>query len=244
MYFGMTWIHASYRAYANNQSQISELHVIPALTSAGDIYGVRNACTYTNDVSDVDPSITEAVVAETYTPISSVDYVAGVYKPSVAGREWVAFGSGYDITHLTGKNGSQNLASSDKLIHQMYYRDVLSALFGSNCTWAGSPVTGVESPNSADYVNFVKLSRNPVVKGQAFVHFSLAKSDRVQLKVYDVTGRLVRTLADRVFDAGPHDLTWDGVNDQGSLVPRGVYFAKTTFAGQNFQSANKMIVLN
>ncbi len=245
--FGMTWIHASYRAYANNQSQMSELHVLPALGGASDIYGVRNACTYTNDVSDVNPLVTEAQVAEEYTPMLSVQYVAGVYKPNDglgSGRWWTAFGSGYDITHLTGKFGAVTVGPDHKQWNQIYYASVLAALTNGVCSFTGTPITGVESPNSPDYVNFVKLGNNPVVNRQALVLFSLAKSDRVQLKVYDVTGRLIRTLADRVFDAGPHNLTWDGVDDHGSLVPRGVYFARTTFAGQNFQSNNKMIVLN
>jgi flagellar hook assembly protein FlgD len=48
----------------------------------------------------------------------------------------------------------------------------------------------------------------------------------VQVKVFDVTGREVYTLANRAFQAGEHSLTWDGRDNSGSQVARGVYFAR------------------
>ena len=60
---------------------------------------------------------------------------------------------------------------------------------------------------------------NPATSAQpATVHFGLASAGRAQVRVYDVAGRLVRTLADRTFDAGEHALTWDGTDDEGRQV--------------------------
>ena len=63
------------------------------------------------------------------------------------------------------------------------------------------------------------------------------------MKVYDVTGRLVRTLADETFQAGEQSLIWDGTNDQGQMVARGVYFTQVKFINSRFVDAKKVTVL-
>ena len=99
--------------------------------------------------------------------------------------------------------------------------------------------------NTARTVDFLgNVWGNPMVAGgKAAVHFGLAKQDRVEVKVYDVTGRLVRSLADRTFQAGEHSLTWDGTNDQGQVVSRGVYFTQVKFINSRFVDAKKVTVL-
>lgn len=55
--------------------------------------------------------------------------------------------------------------------------------------------------------------------------WELAQPSRVSLKVFDVSGRLVRTLiAGRTEAAGVHHVLWRGQNDQGQPQPSGVYF--------------------
>jgi flagellar hook assembly protein FlgD len=44
--------------------------------------------------------------------------------------------------------------------------------------------------------------------------------------VYDVAGRLIRTLADGAFTAGRHPSVWDGTDERGKHVAAGVYFAR------------------
>jgi flagellar hook assembly protein FlgD len=61
----------------------------------------------------------------------------------------------------------------------------------------------------------------------------------VQVAVYDVAGRKVRTLADRVFSPGEHTLTWDGTDDDGRGVARGVYFVRSSTQ----KDASRIIVL-
>ncbi|MCB1182089.1 S8 family serine peptidase [bacterium] len=56
------------------------------------------------------------------------------------------------------------------------------------------------------------------------IRFSLPKDGRVVLKVYDVRGSLVRTLADGRFVAGRHVRVWQGQDDAGRSMPSGVYF--------------------
>jgi hypothetical protein len=68
-----------------------------------------------------------------------------------------------------------------------------------------------------------------------------APGGRVTLSVYDVSGRLVRTLVDAVQTSGQHSVRWNGRNEEGVGVASGVYFCRMTaprFAGQR-----KMVLL-
>jgi len=60
------------------------------------------------------------------------------------------------------------------------------------------------------------------------ISFELAHSGPIRLEVYDVKGRLVRTLGDRVFSAGSHSVLWDGRNRQGGETASGLYFFRLT----------------
>ena len=51
---------------------------------------------------------------------------------------------------------------------------------------------------------------------------------RVSLGVYDLQGRLVRSLLAGEWEQGTHPITWDGRNDGGLSVPSGVYFARAS----------------
>ena len=54
----------------------------------------------------------------------------------------------------------------------------------------------------------------------------LPQRSAVQVRMLDLQGLMVRTLADGEFPAGQHQLRWDGRDDQGQLVRAGVYFVK------------------
>jgi hypothetical protein len=73
------------------------------------------------------------------------------------------------------------------------------------------------------------------------IKFSLAEASQVSLNVYNILGQVVRTLVDEELPAGPHSVTWDGKNGQGSDVASGVYFYRMK-AG-NFESTERMTLL-
>ena len=86
----------------------------------------------------------------------------------------------------------------------------------------------------------------PLRSGSAVIHLTLAHADRVTVKIYDVSGRLVRTLADgQMFKAGKVDpaLTWDGLDNAGRRVARGAYFVGVRYEKSGYKASPKMIVL-
>ena len=64
-------------------------------------------------------------------------------------------------------------------------------------------------------------SPNPFL-GQTSIPFTLGAAGPVKLTIYDVSGRLVRTVLNEPLPAGDHSVTWDGVVNSAS--PNGVYF--------------------
>src|SRR4029077_17918600 len=47
------------------------------------------------------------------------------------------------------------------------------------------------------------------------ISFSLSQSEHVSLKIFDVEGRLIRTLVNDVMSAGMHELTWNVRDENG-----------------------------
>ena len=78
---------------------------------------------------------------------------------------------------------------------------------------------------------------NPVTA----IQFSTASSGRVELRVYDIAGRVVRTLAEGVRTVGHHDVTWDGRDDIGVAVASGVYICQLNAPG--CVETKKMVLL-
>jgi len=78
---------------------------------------------------------------------------------------------------------------------------------------------------------------------RATIRYTLASSGRVTLKIFDVSGRVVRTLvdADQLARPEPYELTWDGKNDLGERVASGVLFYRLDAPGH--RSAKKIVIV-
>ena len=63
------------------------------------------------------------------------------------------------------------------------------------------------------------------------IGFSLPEAGAVSLLVFDVNGRLVRTLASGPQAAGAHTVSWNGRDDRGQAVPSGIYLYQLTANG-------------
>ena len=122
-----------------------------------------------------------------------------------------------------------------------YYYYMLNRVFGGICPMGGSPAVTLDTPGQGRaYTDFMRIGNSVMRQGTSSVRFGVSKAGRVQVTIYDVTGRRVRSLTDRVFPAGEHTLLWDGTSDAGDQVARGVYFVRTSVQPE----AKRIIVLN
>jgi len=81
---------------------------------------------------------------------------------------------------------------------------------------------------------------NPT-SGQTEIGFTLPADGRAALRVYDVAGRLVRTLAEGPMTAGVHRARWDGLDTRGRAARSGIYFAKLEF-GKTLRSERILLM--
>ena len=62
-------------------------------------------------------------------------------------------------------------------------------------------------------------------QGNTTIAFKLTQQSQVTIRVFDFSGRLVKTLKDNeTMEAGPQKITWDGKSGNGDDLARGVYF--------------------
>ena len=73
------------------------------------------------------------------------------------------------------------------------------------------------------------------------IRFELARSEDVQLEIYDPAGRLVKRLLSERREAGPHSVRWNGRDADGTDVASGVYFYR--FQAGNFEQTQRMVLL-
>jgi len=70
---------------------------------------------------------------------------------------------------------------------------------------------------------------------------TLPRAGDVDMGLYDVLGRKVRTICADYRESGTYIMTWDGTDDHGRPVPGGVYFSRVCYAGET--RTNKMVLL-
>ena len=68
--------------------------------------------------------------------------------------------------------------------------------------------------------------------GSSSLAYTMSAPGHLTLKIYSVAGRELRTLVDQDAAAGSFHAVWDGRGDDGTMVGRGVYFARFVVAGQ------------
>jgi beta-lactamase superfamily II metal-dependent hydrolase len=73
------------------------------------------------------------------------------------------------------------------------------------------------------------------------ISYQIAKAGAASLKLYNVLGQEVRSLADGEHSAGVHRVSWDGRDGQGRRVSSGVYFYRLK-SGENEASGKLLFV--
>jgi hypothetical protein len=83
-----------------------------------------------------------------------------------------------------------------------------------------------------DRVFTVRPAPNPFTKSTYFVLEVRGSDERVDVRVYDVAGRLVRTIARGSLGPGRWEMAWDGYGENGDRMPTGVYFLRASLGDE------------
>lgn len=155
---------------------------------------------------------------------------------------------------LDGENMSSNLASLGRLVFAIK-PDVSFELASSDLETRVADVLSVSgtvarmrSAGAADGRPFARVVENDLAQNRpnpfnptTTLSYSISRGGRVELMVYGVDGKLVRTLVDHSQPADRYDITWDGTDDRGQRVSSGVYFYQLKTSG--FIATRKMVLL-
>ena len=101
-------------------------------------------------------------------------------------------------------------------------------------------VVGVDEPAIA-LVSFLGSVKPNPARSPAVITFGNAVHQALTLEIYDVAGRLVRTLHRRPTDAGIFQIPWDLRSNAGASVGTGIYFVR--MSSPSFNQATRFAVI-
>ncbi len=101
-------------------------------------------------------------------------------------------------------------------------------------------VTGDETP-TAPAASFLAQNFPNPFNPTTRIAFGLAAPSNVSLRIFDVSGRLVRTLAEGERPAGNYSEFWDGRDARGAAVSSGIYFYR--LKADSFERTMKMVLI-
>jgi len=88
-------------------------------------------------------------------------------------------------------------------------------------------VTGIASGDDDLPSSFALAQNYPnPFNPETTIQYRVAQASKVEIKVYNLMGQLVKTLVDKQQASGNYSIQWTGDNDAGRAVSSGVYFLK------------------
>ena len=129
---------------------------------------------------------------------------------------------------------------TDVIPGTLYYYKLEAVEPGGGSVFFG-PYPVVATERRAQY-SLSQNIPNPFGRGsETTIHYSVVEAGRVQIRILDVAGRLVRTIAEEA-RPGENQIRWNGTDQNGRQVPSGVYFYEINADG--FSAERKMLLVN
>lgn len=152
-----------------------------------------------------------------------------------------ALNLGPPINTLTWDNGP-SISSDGARLYFASSRDTSNPAVQD--IWVSEWLPGVEERPGGrkgnSEVRFFQCQPNPFLSSTR-IRFSLPTSCDVNIRIYDMTGRLVTILVQEATGPGTHGVLWDSRNDKGEAVKSGIYFCR--LATGHFRQTRKIVLI-
>jgi len=134
-------------------------------------------------------------------------------------------------------------------IFKWTYNKDYSVSWGGDAAWLdnilfppyGDLVIGV-SENPAEVSSELRQNYPNPFHDFTSISFSLNKKSFVTLRIFDITGNIIRTLLNNErTDAGSNTLMWDGTDDNGTRISDGIYYY--SLQTDSYSTTRKMIMI-
>jgi len=183
------------------------------------------------------------------------------------GINTVGNGIGHDITAILDNNNKGSVVLNDYYESDLddYKKGVIRYPFSDLSEGKHTltlKVWDVYNNSSQAYTEFVVVKSNEVVLKNMFnypnpfttttcfrfEHNQACSDLNVQIKIFSITGKLVKTINKTISTSGfiAESVSWDGKNDFGSKVSKGIYIYKLQVnlnTGEHAEATGKLIIL-
>jgi len=157
----------------------------------------------------------------------------------------------YNVVNLTGNDivatynwwGTADSLEIAAMIHDFYDDYRRGIVYFS--PWADSAVCGTDETvrdslsNPSEFALFLN-SPNPFVY-RTSIEYIIPNETHISIKIYDVAGRMIKTLVNRKVGPGYYTVQWDARDASNLRVAAGVYFTRLESA--DFSSVKKVILM-
>ncbi len=89
---------------------------------------------------------------------------------------------------------------------------------------AGEDIT-VSVAEEVDKESFISVYPNPVT-AQTNIEYAVPEQGSVEIGIYSIQGRILKHVLDGFVSPGRHVVRWDGTDDEGEILPLGLYFIR------------------
>ena len=187
------------------------------------------------------------VVLNWTTQTETENFGFHVYRSQFEDRDYVKItqsiipgaGSSEVVHHYSYTDATVELSKT-------YYYKLASLDYNGNVDYHGpisATVTGIISINNSNLPDAYILKQNypNPFNPETTIRFAIKKSGFVMLKIYNLQGKLIKTLADDIFSIGSYSVTWDSTDEKGNSVSSNIYLYNLKV--NNFTQTNKLIFL-
>lgn len=211
---------------------------------------VDGACTAGPDVTPPTVTVTYPVGGETFAPGDTIDisWTAEDDRQVDSVSVWYSADGGAGWLLIAGSEPNDGLyrweapgtASDSCLVRVVAWDPAMhTGSDESDSLFTIQSVTGDETPALAYALS--QNFPNPFNPVTTISYQVAAGGGMVSLRIFDVSGRLVRTLVDDRQPEGSRSVVWNGTNDRGAPVASGIYFYSMRAPG--FSETRKMVLL-
>ena len=105
-----------------------------------------------------------------------------------------------------------------------------------------SPGTGVAAKHRSFKPMRISLFQNypNPFNPSTSIRFDLSQTSQIEINIFNAAGQKIRSLVNGNYNAGQHEIEWDGRNDAGLKVTSGLYFYQ--LMSDNYTKVMKMIM--
>lgn len=216
------------------------------LAGEDDTYGINSKINLFTDKKSFTSTTDQMVI---YNPLEIIDAVCWANdNPSsneendrnglIADGKWQ--GEAIDSTKVAdGQSIVRNALLDTNSKNDWYVASVPTPAFPNNMT-----SSAVKSP-MIKVVKIINKTFAPQEGKETTIIYSLSKAAQVSLRIYDIRGRLVKRLIEQEYKIAKEEnnISWDGRDEDGNILPIGVYICYLEAVGERGVSSDKVALI-